>query len=152
MINYLLSLNLDKIKHSGESLLSHLKGTKEILTQWDAPEYVCNAGLFHSVYGTQYFSRKKTTKNDIDKVRHLIGERAEYLVWAFGSMIRKDFEKSASKGTPSFVRSFAGNVKIPLSPENVSDLCNITAANLLEQLPRLNINIEEQVFNFVSEN
>ena len=59
MINYLLSLNLDKIQHSGESLLSHLKGTKEILTQWDAPEYVCNAGLFHSVYGTQYFSRKK---------------------------------------------------------------------------------------------
>ena len=50
---------------------------------------------------------------------------------------RKDFEKLASEGTPSFVRSFAGNIKITLEPEDVSDLCNITVANLLEQLPRL---------------
>ena len=137
MIQYLLSLELDKVDHSGSSLLSHLVGTKNLLDDWGAPEYVCNAGLFHSIYGTEYFSKRKTNGNDIDTVRSLIGDKAEYLVWAFCSMVRKDFEKFASEGTPSFVRSFAGNVKITLKPKDVSDLCSITVANLLEQLPRL---------------
>ena len=137
MIQYLLSIGTDKINHSGVSLLSHLIGTKNILEDWNSPEHLCNAGLFHSVYGTEYFRVKKTTGKDIETVRCLIGEKSEYLVWAFCSMLRKDFEKLASEGTPSFVRSFAGNIKITLEPEDVSDLCNITVANLLEQLPRL---------------
>lgn len=137
MIKYLLSIGTDKVNHNGVSLLSHLIGTKKILEDWNSPKYLCNAGLFHSIYGTEYFNVKKTTEKDIEKVRSLIGDKSEYLVWAFCSMVRKDFLKLASEGTPSFVRSFAGNVKITLKPEDVSDLCNITVANLLEQLARL---------------
>jgi len=145
MINYLLSLGLDRVNHSGTSLLYHLLGTKEILQKWDAPEYVCDAGLFHSVYGTEYFYLPNMISTKvITEVRELIGEKAERLAWTFSSMKRKDFEKFAGNGTPSFVRSFSGNVKISLTSEDVSDLCNITIANILEQFPRLE---EEKVSN-----
>lgn len=40
---------------SGCLFLEHLSGVQGVLQSWNEPEYVCNTGLFHSVYGTELF-------------------------------------------------------------------------------------------------
>ena len=83
-IDYLIGLGCDKVKHSNTTLLNHLMGVRDILKEKDAPEYLQDAGLFHSVYGTDYFKPQVTQNRLI--VRELIGEQAEMLVWYFCRM------------------------------------------------------------------
>lgn len=64
-----------------EMLFPHLLGTYKILKKWNKPEYVCLAGLHHSVYGTEYF--KFHTPYTRDYVKKIIGEQAENLVYEF---------------------------------------------------------------------
>ena len=80
-IDYLKSLGCDDVKHSGSTLLIHLMGVYDLLKEWDAPEYLQDAGLFHSVYGTAYFKPKMTV--DRNAVRELIGAHAEALAAIF---------------------------------------------------------------------
>ena len=80
-IDFLKQLGSDKFKHRNQSLLEHLIGVRDILKKWEAPEYVQDGGLFHSVYGTTYFKPQMTT--DRDAVRYLIGEKAEELAYWF---------------------------------------------------------------------
>ena len=80
-IDFLKQLGSDKFKHRNQSLLEHLIGVRDILKKWEAPEYVQDGGLFHSVYGTTYFKPQMTT--DRDTVRYLIGEKAEELAYWF---------------------------------------------------------------------
>lgn len=47
------------MQHSGNNPLEHLLGTYTILRGWNAREALCDAGLFHSLYGTE--SYKETT-------------------------------------------------------------------------------------------
>ena len=83
-IEYLRSLGSMDVSHSGESLYGHLLGVQKNLRDMAAPEYLQDAGLFHSVYGTASFKHKST--NDRDKVRELIGEQAEEVVFTFCSL------------------------------------------------------------------
>ena len=80
-IDFLKQLGSDKFKHRNQSLLEHLIGVRDILKKWEAPEYVQDGGLFHSVYGTTYFKPQMTI--DRDAVRYLIGEKAEELAYWF---------------------------------------------------------------------
>ena len=41
--------------YAGCLFLEHLSGVSVVLQSWNEPEYVCNTGLFHSVYGTELF-------------------------------------------------------------------------------------------------
>lgn len=69
-------------KHSGRTFFEHLVGTQMELLKRGASIDVANAGLFHSVYGTEFY---KFQNNDIDRehIKQRIGERAESLVYAF---------------------------------------------------------------------
>ena len=80
-IDFLKQLGSDKFKHRNQSLLEHLIGVRDILKKWEAPEYVQDGGLFHSVYGTTYFKPQMTI--DRDAVRYLIGKKAEELAYWF---------------------------------------------------------------------
>jgi len=80
-INFLKSIGADEKNHSGGTLLDHLIGVHKILHDLGTPEYLQDAGLFHSVYGTTQFKHQST--KDREKVRELIGEKAEELVILF---------------------------------------------------------------------
>lgn len=45
----------DAMGHSHQTLLAHLCGTYALLHAWGQPAHVCDAGLFHSVYGTEVY-------------------------------------------------------------------------------------------------
>ena len=89
-IEYLQSLGSMEVTHSGDTLYDHLLGVKKKLIDMGAPEYLQDAGLFHSVYGTASFKHQST--DDRDQVRKLIGTQAEEIVFMFCSLERPRFE------------------------------------------------------------
>jgi len=87
--DYLKELGCHKVYHGkGKkyTLLEHLNDVKNILKRHNHPEYLQNAGLFHSVYGTTYFKPKMT--QDRETIRSLIGEKSENLVYLFCNIDR----------------------------------------------------------------
>lgn len=85
-IDFLESIGCGETEHSGRTLLEHLIGTYKILDEGFAPLHVCDAGLFHSVYGTAYFKPKTISLDNRDIVKNIIGEDAENLVFMFCSI------------------------------------------------------------------
>lgn len=122
---FLLSLNLDRVPHSGRSFIDHLSGVEQILRVCRCSDAVCAAGLFHSIYGTEFFDAGLVV--DRDQVKELIGKEAEYLAWLFCNANRP-------------FCWFCGN-KIPMRDgshvmvdnKTLHDLQMIEGANLLEQ-------------------
>jgi hypothetical protein len=82
-INFLKSIGSDKTDHSGRTLLDHLIGTSEKLKEMGAPQYLQDAGLFHSVYGTVYFMPDDGLVEDRQVVKDLIGDKAEEIAYYF---------------------------------------------------------------------
>ena len=82
-IDFLKSIGSDKVKHSGRTLLEHLIGTSEELKKLGAPEYLQDAGLFHSVYGTVYFMPEGGLVEDRQVIKDLIGDQAEEIAYWF---------------------------------------------------------------------
>ena len=80
-IQFLKKIGCDEVGHKNQTLLDHLVGVYNILKSWDAPEYVQDAGLFHSVYGTTYFKPQMITSREM--VKELIGDQAEILVYLY---------------------------------------------------------------------
>ena len=85
-INFLKDAGTESMPHKNQSLFEHLVGVRNKLKNMGAPDHVQDAGLFHSIYGTD--SYKNQTTNDRQKVKDLIGERAELLVYMFCTMPR----------------------------------------------------------------
>ena len=82
-IDFLESIGCGETMHSGRTLLEHLVGVYKILHEGFAPLHVCDAGLFHSVYGTAYFKPKTISLDNRDIVKDIIGEEAENLAFMF---------------------------------------------------------------------
>jgi len=72
-----------RVKHSGRSLYDHLRGTHTLLKLWGNSDTICNAGLFHSIYGTNKFRRKCWPLDDRGTIAGLIGILSEELVYRF---------------------------------------------------------------------
>ena len=112
--DYLKELGCHKVYHGkGKkyTLFEHLNDVKTILKRHNHPEYLQNAGLFHSVYGTTYFKPKMT--EDREAVRSLIGDKAENLVYLFCNMKHPRKE----------------NIELIKDDEVREDLLNIERAN-----------------------
>lgn len=87
-IDYIYSISSD-IPHSNITLASHLFGTYSILKRMNAPEHVCLAGLFHSIYSTEIFKCELTIERET--VKYYIGEMAEELVFLFCHFRNRDY-------------------------------------------------------------
>lgn len=129
--DYLISAGAASVSHSGLTLWDHLSGVHRILQACGSHEYVCTAGLFHSIYGTQAF---KTATIDISRrseIQTLIGEQAECLVWAFCTLPRpKLLEVSLQAKRFDWVEELQINTD---ESQFAQDLTRIECANLLEQ-------------------
>jgi len=80
-IKFLKELGADRVPHSGRYLIDHLVGVHDILVGWKLEQYVCDAGLFHSIYGTMSF--KHQTTDDREYIKSIIGPMSENLVYHF---------------------------------------------------------------------
>jgi uncharacterized protein DUF6817 len=114
-MHFLIDNGAARIRHSGRLLLEHLAGTHDLLQQWGNPKHVYTAGLFHSIYGTNYFRHGLIT--DRIELQKQIGEEAEALVHIFAHADRPR-------------AWFRYNI---WPPQQLRELREIEAANLLEQ-------------------
>jgi hypothetical protein len=122
------------IKHSGRTFFEHLAGTHDLLQRHGAPDRVCLAGAFHSIYGTNIFHYQAMPFTERDQVAGLIGEEAERLAYIFCSCKRPlALVTAAMCGPPYHVMNYRDGKMIPLSATDMIDLLEIEAANLEDQ-------------------
>lgn len=123
-------------KHSGRTFFEHLFNTMKILEQRkNNSDDLCIAGLYHSIYGTEFYNFDDPSINR-DKISDIIGSYAEFLVWVFCSTTDR---------INKFINN-AGNYD-----DNVrTDLIRLELANLIEQgasrqdIDRLSVALRQQ--------
>jgi hypothetical protein len=123
--------------HSGADLLSHLRGTYDLLVEWGARPAVCEAGLFHSVYGTRAFRGSIVSPEQRQAVRDIIGTEAEDLAYLFGAINMATLYENFDRTDRFAVLNATTGEWVRISEPCLRDLCNLAAANWLEQSDRL---------------
>lgn len=136
-ISFLRDANTETLPHTDRGLLDHLLGTRQLLVEWGADTSVCDAGLFHSVCGTEHYEPKAIPLSMRTQVRQLIGDQAEVLAWIFCIMRRDTFDQNLCRDANFSVQHRVTGEWIPLSVDQFHDLVTITFANTLQAFPRL---------------
>ncbi|WP_370981227.1 DUF6817 domain-containing protein [Agaribacterium sp. ZY112] len=132
--------NTRATSHSGGNFLQHLFGVFDILRAWGAPEEVYLAGLYHSIYGTEFFQKSTVDKQQRQSIQALIGVPAERLAYAFCSVRRNEIlpallncslPEQHSRATLNEINS---HNTLQLTALELEQLLLIEMANLLDQL------------------
>jgi hypothetical protein len=133
-IEAFIRVQTESVGHSGRTLFEHLKGTHDLLQRRGAADYVCLAGLFHSIYGTNIFRHQALPISERNRVKDLIGDRAELLAYIFCSCNRpRALLEAVGRGAPYHVVNWRDGEIILLSEAGMIDLLEIEAANLEDQ-------------------
>ena len=143
LLELLFDLGADKIKHGRKTLLDHLVGTADILRRWTDDENTFKAGLFHSIYGTEFFKDAPMqslaySAKDRRRIECAIGPAAERLVFIFCVMDRKSLgEFYRGPRNTYYVRWHEDPDKLPIQvfEDEFASLIQISWANTLEQTP-----------------
>src|SRR3954469_23348899 len=96
-IRFLRAARAEGMPHTDRGLLDHLLGTRELLVEWGARPEVCDAGLFHSVYGTEHYKPTTIPPSMRAEVQQFIGNEAESLAWLFCMMRRDTFDQNVER-------------------------------------------------------
>jgi hypothetical protein len=142
-IEFLRSCGAAETSHSLSCLLEHLRNTREILASWGACRSLCDAGLFHSVYGTESFQVVSVDFTERESVREVIGAEAEEIAYLFSMMTRESFEANLTLEGRYRIRERVTGNWVEISPRTLRHLCNLSAANWLEQRPRLPVELRD---------
>ncbi len=132
--------------------MAHAVGVYRDLTSWGCTEEVCDAGMFHSVYGTELFQKFTLPLERRDEVRALIGERAESLAYINCALVRTSFDHSVEQNANSyFIKDRFKEREVELSLDDFNDLCTIHLCDWLEQIVRGdNWNRRRQAFKLMA--
>jgi hypothetical protein len=136
LTGYLVSLGTEKVPHSETYFLAHLIGVYRDLKEWDAPEHVQLAGLFHSIYGTEAFQRFSLPLERRDEVRALIGEQAERLAYVNCALTRESLDASAINGGAPRLWDRFQDAPLPVTEAEFADLMTLHLCDRLEQVGR----------------
>lgn len=136
--DFLMSLGVADVPHTQKSYLGHLVGLHRLMQRLGCSEDVCQAGLFHSIYGTERFQGFTLPLARRGEVRKLIGERAERLAYLNCAMDRASMDRAVERGTAPyrFIDRMTGE-EVELTEADFDDLCRIHVYDLLEQIQRL---------------
>lgn len=132
----LKKLGVGEFAHLNGNLESHLLGTYELLKKWKNPGHICDAGLYHAVYGTQPLKRlgiphKEYSPSDRPKIREIIGEESELFVYLYGACDRDFFYPRIGSPMAIYRDRFTGN-KLQLPSKTLTSILEITLANEME--------------------
>jgi len=124
----------DLVGHGRGSLEGHLASVYEVLRAWQQPERVLLAGLLHSGYSTESFKPRLFGVKERPRVREIIGDEAEHLVFAFCACDRARLVEAAeTAGAEAKLPLRGGDRTITLTRRDLGDLMVLHAANLAEQ-------------------
>jgi hypothetical protein len=111
--------------------LSHLLGTRRVLVQWGERPALCDAGLFHSAYGTEYFPVDRPASRE--DVRDVIGDDAEEIAWLWCTIRRDTIDDSG----PAVVAETRDGGSLALDGGRATDIATLWAADTVEQIGRM---------------
>jgi len=134
---FLRAHGADQLGHTHDTLLDHLSGTAAMLAEWGAATELCDAGLFHSVYGTESYPHTVLGLELRSEVRELIGAYSERLVFLFGTQEKASLYENLFREGPSWLVNRMTGDREPIDDGEFRDLCELTVANWLEQRPRV---------------
>jgi hypothetical protein len=136
LTDFLVAEGTAAIPHSGTHFLSHLVGVYRDLKEWGCPEYLCLAGLFHSIYGTQAFQGFALPLERRGEIRDLIGEQAERIAYINCALTYESLDSSvAAGGAPQLRNRFTGE-PLPVTGPEYRDLLTLHLCDRLEQAGR----------------
>lgn len=135
-LRFLRKASTKRLPHSERGLFDHLLGTRQLLVEWESRLALCDAGLFHSVYSTEYYELKAIPLSMRDEVRQMIGDEAELMVWLFCMMRRKTLAQNLRRDKGLSVQHRLTGEWIPLAKTQFQDLITMTFANCLQAFPR----------------
>jgi hypothetical protein len=138
MLDFFRDAGANDVEHSGKTYLAHASGVYRDLKKWGCDEDLCNAGLFHSIYGTMAFQGFTLPLERRGELRALIGERAERLAYRFCAMDRPAFDQTVfqTEGPYLYHDRFTDEVT-ELPDQEVEDLCTLQVCDWVEQIERL---------------
>ncbi len=128
----LMLLGAGDFEHWNGSLINHLKGTYALLKSWGTQPALCIAGLYHAVYGTSGFDEVMVSDSHREKIKKIIGEQSENIVYTYCACDRDLFwPQIGNDANPLFLDRFTGQ-KYHLSFQELKWFCELTVANELE--------------------
>ena len=132
LIAFLDAEGAGNVSHSrGRSQLDHLVDTADIVRRWGQPEWLADAALIHSVYGTEAFQAQLVSLSRRSDVAAVAGDRAERLAYLFSVTPRRPL----LAGTHRWARDLPwtdAQGKPPTS-EELDALVLLHMANIAEQ-------------------
>ena len=138
--DFLMQVGATRMPHSGRSLYEHLAGVSAILHQWGQPEHVDLAGMFHSVYSTSKYKNAVMPMSDRSRLRAVIGEDAERLVYLFAALPAGTVFDAVEAGWPDptdpsmeLPCQWNKSILVRISELELSTLAVMHIANFLEQ-------------------
>jgi hypothetical protein len=130
-LRMLRSLGYGELMHDSHvPFLSHLIGTRRLLVEWECRPALCDAGLFHSVYGTEYFEPEVAASRD--DVRAIIGPDAERVAWLWCNIKRDTLDPRTRS-----VQLRHDDSVVVLDGSEVADIATLWAADTVEQIGRM---------------
>lgn len=91
-ILFLKEIGCETLPHKGggnsHNLYRHLIGTAKLLLQHGRPEIEVVCGLFHSIYGTEYYKHSEKLNLTRNQIKKVVGYKTEKLIHQFCSLQR----------------------------------------------------------------
>ena len=132
-----LARNVGQDWHKAGTFRHHLVGVARSLTLWQQPRDVRLLGLLHSVYGNAFVDLVKfDPAKERGRVRDLVGESAEHLVYLFCTQSRTQFVQRVLSGALESDGSLAldkDGARHMLTPYEVAAFIVVSMADTIEQ-------------------
>ncbi len=129
---FLIERGAGRLSHPGGTLYEHLLRVAALLADWGASQDLQAAGLCHACYGTDGYPHALLGLDERPVLRALAGDRAESLVYLYGSCDRATVHPALEEPGPvPFLDRFTGRTHTP--PErDIRAFTELTAANELD--------------------
>ena len=137
LTEFLIKLGTNDVAHTGSVFISHLTGVYDYLERWNCPEHVILAGLFHSIYGSEAFTRFSIELSRREELRRVIGDAAERIVYIFSAVTWPSFQAAVMTNNIRHLRDRFSNTPLVVTRQEFDDLLWVQLANVLEQEARL---------------
>lgn len=125
-------LGVGEFVHLNGSLIEHLKGTADLLKAWGNREALCNAGLYHAVYGTDGYDQSLVGLAMRPQVASLIGAEAEEITYLYGACDRNAFYPRIGTTSQLIYSNRFTRKSFEIRYSALKDLCELVLANELE--------------------
>ena len=147
LTDFLVDLGIEQIGHTQKNYLGHLISVYKLMEAAGCDEELCRAGLFHSIYGTEKFQGYKLPLSRRAELAQMIGSRAESLAYWNCFMDRASLDALlesrpvVESNQPYLLRPYLlqhreTGERMPLTRQDLDDLCAVHLFDWLEQAPR----------------